>query len=115
MRPARFGLLLTLLLVLVGVSAPAIADSLASAPRSIGATVSTTPTTYDDLQDRPRGSVTVGHPHTAASPDTWWVVWQRSTGGGLPHGQSSAGAAHRTAIAGTAPTSRSSRAPPSMR
>jgi hypothetical protein len=109
----RFGLLLTLLLVLVGAGAPAMAAT--QAPRSVGATVSAARTTYDDRQDRPRGSVTAGHVHSTASPDTWWVVCQRPSGSGVPHGWSPGGAVSRTAIAGTAPTSRSSRAPPSVR
>lgn len=108
---SRLGLLLALLWVLVGVS-PDAGPAVWRSASATGASVSTAQSTYDEPQDRPRGSVTAGHSATTAAPDTWWVVWQRPPGECAPHGRTPAGEGAGTGTATAAPASRSSRAPP---
>ena len=115
-RAGRYGLLLSVLLVLVGLSTPAASGDPGHAERhgaaAIGASVANAPSTYDELHDRPRGSVTAGHAPTTASPDTWWVVRQQATGGCTPHRRSPAGEFGNAATTTATTTPPPSRAPP---
>ena len=85
-RASLSGLLLALLLVLVAVSTPAMSGAgneyaQRDPAAAIGASVSAAQSNYDELHDRPRGSVTAGHASTTALLDTSWTVYQREAAG----------------------------------
>ncbi len=117
-RAGRFGLLLAVLLVLLGVTA-AVAPGAGHGdtgqhPVSVaGESVSTTPSMYDDLQDWLRLSVGTPRALATALPDSWWAVCPRATDGYALQGRLLIGEGGSLRMAAATPTPRSSRAPPS--
>ena len=110
-RTSRFRLLLAVLLMLLAVSAPAVVGD-RHPGSAFGASVSATPSGYDELHDRPRGPVTAGHGSTRAAPDTWSVVYQEATSERAPRRRSPADEVRNAVTPATAQTPPSSRAPP---
>ncbi len=113
-RVSRFRLLFVLLLVLVGVSAPAMADAGHGKPEQPATSVSVAPALpdYQVLHDRPRGSVTTGHVSIKAWSDTWWVGCLAERDGVAPLGRLPIGETRGVATVALAHAPRSSRAPP---
>jgi hypothetical protein len=123
-RAGRFGLVLALLLVLLGVSVTAVPGTgtgdagqhrvsvIGESASAISIAPSTAPSSYDDLQDWLRLSAGAPRALATAMPDTWWVVCPRATGGCAPQGRMLFGEVDSLGMATAAPTSRSSRAPP---
>ena len=110
-RAGRFGLLLALLLVLLGVSAP-VALSAAGGDRASSESVSPAPTIYDGVHDRVRLSVVARYAQATSLPDTWWATCPRTTGESAPNGRTPIGDVGRTGIAAVMSTPQSGRAPP---
>ena len=111
-RAGRFGLLLALLLVLLGVSAP-VALSVGDGYRAPGIeSVSSAPTVHDGLRDRVRVSVVARYAQATSSPDTSWATCPRAIGGSAPNGRSSIGETGRTGMPTAMSTPQSGRAPP---
>jgi hypothetical protein len=117
-RAGRFGPLLALLLVLLGMSAavaPRSGDGHAartSQYRVVGDSVSTSPSVRDDLRDWLRISGVARPVLATAAPDTGWAVCPRAADGGAPPGWSLVGEVGGAGVATAVTTSRSSRAPP---
>jgi hypothetical protein len=116
-RTARFGLLLALLLVLLGVSAavaPGAGAGYSGQHRAsvIGESASAAPSMHDDLSDWLRPSVVARHALATTPPHTWGVVRARATGGCALRGRLLVGEIVGTGMAAAEPTPQSSRAPP---
>lgn len=117
-RAGRFGPLLALLLVLLGMSAavaPRGGDghaAQATQHRVVGDSVSTAPSVRDDLHDWLRISGVARPVLATAPPDTSWAVCPRAADGGAPRGWSLVGEVGGAGVATAITTSRSSRAPP---
>lgn len=110
-KAGRFGLLLALLLVLLGVGATAGPTGEGRAS-GIWESTSTAPTMHDDIQHRVRLFTVARQAQATPQPDTWWAVRPRAIGGSAPRGSSSIGDAGGTGMATAMSTPRSSRAPP---
>ncbi|CAM3352643.1 hypothetical protein KIPE111705_04255 [Kibdelosporangium persicum] len=116
-RVSRFRLLLVLLLVLTGVSAPTVPGAGQENPdrhaaSAISVSVSAALPDYEVLHDRPRGSVTTGQISLQTWSDTWWAVCLPASDGVAPPGRLSVRNARSVATVASAHAPRSSRAPP---
>jgi hypothetical protein len=114
-RKGRFGLLLALLLVLLGVSTGAGNEYTGPhRPSVISESASATPSMHDDLHDWLRLSMTARHAPTTALPTTCWAVCARATDECALPERSLIGEVSDTGMAAEAATPRSSRAPPAV-
>ncbi|ONI75144.1 hypothetical protein ALI144C_41085 [Actinosynnema sp. ALI-1.44] len=112
-RASRFGLLLGLLLVLLGLSAAVAPGRAAPGPASVNAqSASGSQTIRDDLHTRLHLSAVARHTLSTSVPDTSWAVSAPDAGHTTHLRRSDAADASGARTADTASQSRSSRAPP---
>ncbi|MCS7482477.1 hypothetical protein ACFFQW_11795 [Umezawaea endophytica] len=111
-RAGRFGLLLALLLVLLGVRAPTASHLGDESPASGFGSASTTPTMYDGVQDRVRLFAVARAAQAAPLPDTWWATCPRAIGTSVPSGRLPIGDVGCTGTTSAISTQQSGRAPP---
>ncbi|ALG08623.1 hypothetical protein [Kibdelosporangium phytohabitans] len=112
-RASRFGLLLGLLLVLLGLSAAVAPGRGGPDPASVTAqSVSSSPTISDDLHTRLHLSAVARHTLSTAVPQTWWAVCTPDAGHTAVRRCSTVSDAPSAWTADAASASRSSRAPP---
>ncbi|MFC6093527.1 hypothetical protein [Saccharothrix lopnurensis] len=119
-RTSRFGLLLTALLVLLGISAGVAPGAPSGHPghppvRVTGWSASSEPSMHDDRHDWLRLSAPARYAQAASHPDTWWVLCGRVTGRCALRGRPPLDEPRRTGTATAEPSPRSSRAPPAPR
>ncbi|MFD9734554.1 hypothetical protein [Umezawaea sp. NPDC059074] len=112
----RSRLLLALLLVLLGVSAPAgpsVGGGHTGGHRTpVFESASALPKVHDDLQDHVRLFAVVRSVQGTPSPDTWWAKYAPAPGWSAPSGFSTTGETGRADITTAMSTPRSGRAPP---
>jgi len=106
----RSRLLLALLLVMLGVSAPAVPA--VGGHAGVVGSASAAPTMHDDLQDHVRLFAVARSAQAAQAPDTWWARCAPATGAIAPNGSSTAGETGRADTPTAMSTPRSGRAPP---